>query len=104
LTQKPVHWLITTVPNRSSPTEDPVVTSCISPDGKFLAYSVRAGVHVRVIASGETHRPPGTEGMEVFACSPTLGCLGPEYDHLPLGIDVGESEREHLAAPHPCIQ
>jgi len=53
----------------AQPSADPVLTSCISPDGKFMAYSARAGVHVRVIASGETRRLATTEGMEVLAWS-----------------------------------
>ncbi len=47
----------------ANPIENPVGTGYLSPDAKFLAYSDRVGMHVKVMESGETHRvrlPPGT--------------------------------------------
>lgn len=37
----------------SNPRENPVAYAAISPDGKFLAYSDRAGMHVKLVESGE---------------------------------------------------
>lgn len=34
--------------------QDPVLRSAISPDGRYLAYSDRAGIHVLVIETGES--------------------------------------------------
>ncbi len=41
--------------------QDPVLRSAISPDGKYLAYSDRAGIHVLVTETGESQllRSPG---------------------------------------------
>ena len=53
----------------AQPAEDPVRTACVSPDGRYVAFSDTAGVHVQVIASGEAHVIPHTEKMDVFAWS-----------------------------------
>ncbi len=39
-------------------TDDPVTQSSISPDGKYLLYTDLGGLHLRVIASGETQLLP----------------------------------------------
>ena len=39
----------------SNPENDPVISSAISPDGKMLAFSDRAGVFLRQVGTGETH-------------------------------------------------
>jgi DNA-binding winged helix-turn-helix (wHTH) protein len=36
-------------------TENWIVTSAISPDGKYLAYSDKAGAYVRLLSTGELH-------------------------------------------------
>jgi DNA-binding winged helix-turn-helix (wHTH) protein/Tol biopolymer transport system component len=38
--------------------ENPVQRSAISPDGKYLAYSDAAGIHVKLISTGEEHMIP----------------------------------------------
>jgi len=38
--------------------ENPVSSSAISPDGKYLAYVDIRGVHLKLISSGETHQLP----------------------------------------------
>jgi len=38
--------------------EDPVAVTSISPDGKYLLYSDLEGLHLRLIASGETQSLP----------------------------------------------
>jgi serine/threonine protein kinase len=35
--------------------ENPVSAAAISPDGKYIAYADQAGIHLRLIDSGETH-------------------------------------------------
>ena len=44
--------------------ENPVIGGAISPDGKYLAYSDTRGLHLKVIASGETHTPPQSEELK----------------------------------------
>jgi serine/threonine protein kinase len=39
-----------------------LLAAALSPDGKMLAYSDRAGTHIRVLETGETHLLPGTAG------------------------------------------
>jgi Tol biopolymer transport system component/DNA-binding winged helix-turn-helix (wHTH) protein len=41
-----------------SSVEDPVRTATISPDGKYLAYSDRAGIHVKLLSTGEERLLP----------------------------------------------
>jgi hypothetical protein len=38
--------------------EDPVATTSISPDGKYLLYADLEGMHLRLIATGETQSLP----------------------------------------------
>ncbi|HEY1271555.1 MAG TPA: serine/threonine-protein kinase, partial [Terriglobales bacterium] len=38
--------------------EDPVAVSSISPDGKYLLYSDLAGLHLRLVSTGETQSLP----------------------------------------------
>jgi len=38
--------------------EDPVMVTSVSPDGKYLLYADLEGLHLRVIASGETQILP----------------------------------------------
>ncbi|MGA6988016.1 MAG: serine/threonine-protein kinase [Terriglobales bacterium] len=42
----------------ANPSEDPVAVTSISPDGKYLLYSDLEGLHLRLIASGETQSLP----------------------------------------------
>jgi len=39
----------------ANPVEHPVSGAAISPDGKYLAYSDPAGIHVKLIETGESH-------------------------------------------------
>lgn len=39
----------------ANPVDRPLSGSSISPDGKYLAYSDSAGIHVKLIETGETH-------------------------------------------------
>lgn len=47
----------------ANPAENPVVRAAISPDGKYLAYADLAGIHIRLIATGETHSLPSRDGF-----------------------------------------
>jgi serine/threonine protein kinase len=38
----------------ASPAEDPVMRASLSPDGQYLAYTDLTGIHLRLIATGET--------------------------------------------------
>ncbi len=53
----------------ANPTEIFVYSSSISPDGKYLAYCDRTGMHVQVIDTGETQRLADTRGMEILGWS-----------------------------------
>lgn len=46
----------------ANPVADPVARAAISPDGRYLAYSDLEGLHVRLIASGQTHLIPPPPG------------------------------------------
>jgi eukaryotic-like serine/threonine-protein kinase len=39
----------------SNPTENPLSTSAISPDGKYLAYADKTGTYLRLMSTGEAH-------------------------------------------------
>jgi hypothetical protein len=46
----------------ANPEQDPVMGPALSPDGQYLAYSDLTGVHLKLIATGETRSlpfPPG---------------------------------------------
>jgi eukaryotic-like serine/threonine-protein kinase len=46
----------------ANPLEDPALGAALSPDGKYLAYADLSGIHLRLIATGETRTlplPPG---------------------------------------------
>jgi hypothetical protein len=47
----------------ANPSPDTVPLAAISPDGKYLAYTDLAAVHLRLIATGETHALPVPEGL-----------------------------------------
>src|SRR5579862_2909074 len=54
----------------ASPSENPVLQAVISPDGKYLAYSDLNGIHLKLIATGETRTLPQTEGFVANSWSP----------------------------------
>ena len=52
----------------ANPSEDPVSSSAISPDGKYLAFSDNTGSYLRQVDTGETHPlilPQGFKAMPV---------------------------------------
>jgi WD40-like Beta Propeller Repeat len=44
-------------------------SASISPDGKYLAYCDRTGIHVQVIDMGETQMLADTRGLEILGWS-----------------------------------
>src|SRR5439155_20427437 len=38
--------------------ENPLVDGALSPDGKYLAYADVSGIHLKLVASGETRKLP----------------------------------------------
>jgi serine/threonine protein kinase/Tol biopolymer transport system component len=47
--------------------ENPVLSGSLSPDGKYLAYSDSAGVHIKLLATGEEHVVPRPAGAPATA-------------------------------------
>jgi serine/threonine protein kinase/Tol biopolymer transport system component len=47
--------------------DNPVIGGAISPDGKYLAYSDRAGIHVKLLSSGEERAIPRPAGVPASA-------------------------------------
>jgi len=69
------------------PAELRMESAAISPDGKYLAYSDLAGIHVQVIDSGETHRISDTRGASVFGWTPD-GSRIRVFDATQAGWDI----------------
>jgi Tol biopolymer transport system component len=61
--------------------ESPVDTDAISPDGKYLAYSDSAGIHVKLLSTGEEHLFPKPAGVSLSA-SWWLDCWFPDGTQL----------------------
>jgi DNA-binding winged helix-turn-helix (wHTH) protein/Tol biopolymer transport system component len=57
--------------------ENPVQQAAISPDGKYLAYSDRAGIEMKLISTGESHLLPRPQGVSANAIwAPVAWFLG----------------------------
>ena len=54
----------------ANPSENPILGAVISPDGKYVAYSDSNGIHLKLIATGETRTLPQTEGLVATSWSP----------------------------------
>jgi serine/threonine protein kinase len=54
----------------ANPADNPVISTLISPDGKYLAYSDLDGIHLKLIATGEIRTIPRTEGWIVTSWFP----------------------------------
>ena len=48
--------------------ENAVQSAAISPDGKYLAYSDPAGIHVKLLSTGEERLIPRPAGVPAGAC------------------------------------
>jgi len=60
---------VTQRPLTANPQDTPVISSAISPDGKYLAYTDRTGFYLRQVSTGETHAIPLPKGIEPFVQS-----------------------------------
>ena len=47
----------------ANPENNPVLRSALSPDGKYLAYTDKAGIHILVVDTGETRRLESQEHL-----------------------------------------
>jgi len=54
----------------ANPADNPVISSLISPDGRYLAYSDLGGIHLELIKTGETRTIPQTEAWTVTSWFP----------------------------------
>jgi Tol biopolymer transport system component len=61
----------------ANPSDTPLTSGAISPDGKYLAYTDSTGFYLRLVDSGETHRVPLPEGF-----NPAVECWFPDSVHL----------------------
>ena len=72
--------------------EVPVTAAAISPDGKYLAFADPAGIHLRLIDSGETHTIP----------SPDIGDIN-RVAWFPDGSNLAVSGRTATKNARPAI-
>ena len=61
----------------ANPSDTPLTSGAISPDGKYLAYTDSTGFYLRLVDSGETHRVPLPEGF-----APAVESWFPDSVHL----------------------
>jgi serine/threonine protein kinase len=50
----------------TNPSDRPIEGLALSADGKFMAYTDKDGIHVKVLVTGESHLLPETRGMMVL--------------------------------------
>jgi len=75
----------------ANPSEDPVSSAALSPDGKYLAFSDDTGSYLRQIDTGETHPltlPAGFKAMPV--------CWLPDGSHILVTSVAGPAQRAGL--------
>jgi Tol biopolymer transport system component len=53
----------------ANPSDDPVTSAVISPDGKYLAFADRTGLFLRIIGTGETHALSMPGGFRTWPAS-----------------------------------
>jgi serine/threonine protein kinase len=69
-------------------TENYVMTGAILPDGKYLAYSDVAGIHLKLIQSGETQTVPQPESLKNSAPSWSVVAWFPDGTRLLAGATL----------------
>jgi serine/threonine protein kinase/Tol biopolymer transport system component len=62
----------------ANPEDVPVLNATISPDGKYLGYADRQGIHLHLVATGETLSTPPLEGVEPVKAEWFLGGWYPD--------------------------
>ena len=80
--------------------DDPVTGDAISPDGKYLAYSDKNGVHIKLLSTGETRTLSQISSDWYFAWYPdSTRFLGSEIAHHGLWAFsvIGAAPRKFLA-------
>lgn len=58
--------------------ENPVRTGSISPDGKYLAYTDMRGIHIKVLATGETSTVPQPAELQGYSVNWEVACWLPD--------------------------
>ena len=61
----------------ANPSDTPLTSGAISPDGKYLAYTDSTGLYLRLVDSGEVHRVPLPDGFR-----PAVESWFPDSIHL----------------------
>jgi serine/threonine protein kinase/Tol biopolymer transport system component len=62
----------------ANPLDSPVLNAAISPDGKYLGFSDRQGLHIQLIKTGETENVPPPAGLETAAAYWAIGGWYPD--------------------------
>jgi serine/threonine protein kinase/Tol biopolymer transport system component len=62
----------------ANPPDAPVLNATISPDGKYLGYGDRQGIHLQLVDTGETLSVPPLPGIEPFKANWVLGGWYPD--------------------------
>jgi serine/threonine protein kinase/Tol biopolymer transport system component len=107
--EQPIRELVPTrVTSNSS--EAPVQTLALSPDGKYLAYSDKNGVHVRSMRTADSRVLPDTKGMSVryWAADATQFFVykpaGEQYSFYSISLAGGVLHPLGGTAPSPSAQ
>ncbi|MBI2679955.1 MAG: serine/threonine-protein kinase, partial [Candidatus Solibacter usitatus] len=72
----------------ANPSENPVLWAIISSDGKYVAYTDANGIHLKLLATGETRTLPQTEGLLATSWSPDGAKLAAVAVAAMAGVDV----------------
>jgi Tol biopolymer transport system component/DNA-binding winged helix-turn-helix (wHTH) protein len=75
----------------ANPSEDPVSSAALSPDGKYLAFSDGTGFYLRQIDTGETHPVSLPEGFKAMPV-----CWLPDGSHILVTSVAGPEQRAGL--------
>jgi len=79
----------------ANPQDQMVVNAAISPDGKYLAYDDAKGIHVQLIATGETHDVPFPPSFEPGQGLWSFGGWYPDSVHF-LGDAIVPSRKDSV--------
>jgi serine/threonine protein kinase/WD40 repeat protein len=79
----------------------PVLGGAISPDGKYLGYSDRQGIHLQLVATGATQSLPLPPGVEPGRASWTFGSWFPDSARLLASSSVPGGRSTMWSIPIP---